>query len=217
MELPVSSLQIPCVFLPWPNRQAFYLTHQRFQRLPNIIVVICLHFVLVIATDIVVSSHSSAKVSLCHVFSITWGALLGLWYFTLAHKINHVLFKAAGRRKSRCDRIYLLLIYLSSAANLFTCVLILYSAAGVFGIYSEVEFVEAWSWYSLQTGMRVSEVIAAVLVFTVSAKRNRIKNKVYNVIVCGQTQDSKNLTDTSSKEQTNEHVFSCTSIQNIGT
>lgn len=174
------------------------LTHQRFQRLPNIVVVICLHFILVIATDIVVSSHSSAKVMIlyCQVFSITWGTLLGMWYFTLAHKINHVLFKAAGRRKSRADRIYLLLIYLSSAANLFTCVLILYSAAGVFGIYSEVEFVDAWPWYSLQTGMRMSEVIAAVLVFTVSAKRNRIKNKVHNVIVCGQTQDSKDLTDT---------------------
>ena len=185
------------------------LTHQRFQRLPNIVVVICLHFVLVIATDIVVSSHSSAKVMIlyCQVFSITWGALLGLWYFTLAHKINHVLFKAAGRRKSRGDRIYLLLIYLSSAANLFTCVLILYSAAGVFGIYSEVEFVEAWPWYSLQTGMRVSEVIAAVLVFTVSAKRNRIKNKVHNVIVCGQTQDSKNLTDTSSATPTVNNLY----------
>ena len=185
------------------------LTHQRFQRLPNIVVVICLHFVLVIATDIVVSSHSSAKVMIlyCQVFSITWGALLGLWYFTLAHKINHVLFKAAGRKKSRGDRIYLLLIYLSSAANLFTCVLILYSAAGVFGIYSEVEFVEAWPWYSLQTGMRVSEVIAAVLVFTVSAKRNRIKNKVHNVIVCGQTQDSKNLTDTSSATPTVNNLY----------
>ena len=185
------------------------LTHQRFQRLPNIVVVICLHFVLVIATDIVVSSHSSAKVMIlyCQVFSITWGTLLGMWYFTLAHKINHVLFKAAGRRKSRADRIYLLLIYLSSAANLFTCVLILYSAAGVFGIYSEVDFVEAWPWYSLQTGMRMSEVIAAVLVFTVSAKRNRIKNKVHNVIVRGQTQDSKDLTDTYSTTPTVNNLY----------
>ena len=185
------------------------LTHQRFQRLPNIVIVICLHFVLVIATDIVVSSHSSAKVMIlyCQVFSITWGTLLGMWYFTLAHKINHVLFKAVGRRKSRADRIYLLLIYLSSAANLFTCVLILYSAAGVFGIYSEVEFVEAWPWYSLQTGMRMSEVIAAVLVFTVSAKRNRIKNKVQNVIVCGQKQDSKDLTDTYSTTPTVNNLY----------
>ena len=164
------------------------VTHQRFQRFPNILIVVFLHFILVIATDIVVSAHSSAKVMIlyCQVFSTIWGSLLGFWYFTLAHKINQVLFKAAGRRKTRGDRIYLLLVYLSSAANLFTCALILYSAVGVFGIYSEVKFVEAWPWYSLQTGMRISEVVAAVLVFTVSAKRNRIKNKVHNVIVCGE-------------------------------
>ena len=184
------------------------LTQQRFQRLPNILVVIFLHFTLVIATDIVVSSHSSAKVMIlyCQVFSIIWGTLLGLWYFTLAHKINHVLFKAAGRRKSRGDRIYLLLIYLSSAANLFTCVLILYSAVGVFGIYSEVEFVDAWPWYTLQSGMRTSEVIAALLVFTVSAKRNRMKNKVHNAIVC-QPQETKETSDTSGSVPTVNNLY----------
>jgi hypothetical protein len=73
----------------------------------------------------------------------------------------------------------------------------LYSAVGVFGIYSDVEFVDAWPWYAMQSGMRTSEVIAAVLVFTVSAKRNRIKNKVHNVVVCGQSQDTKETSDTS--------------------
>jgi hypothetical protein len=185
------------------------LIHQRFQRLSNILIVIFLHFVLVIATDIVVSAHSSAKVMIlyCQVFSIIWGTLLGIWYSTLAHKINHVLFKGAGRTKSRGDRIYLLLIYLSSVANLLTCVLILYSAVGVFGIYSEVEFVDAWPWYSLQTGMRVSEVIAAVLVFTVSAKRNRIKNKVHNVIVCGESQVVKETSDASSTAPTVNNLY----------
>ncbi|XP_028396058.1 uncharacterized protein LOC114520054 isoform X2 [Dendronephthya gigantea] len=185
------------------------LTHQRFQRLSNILVVISLHFVLVITTDIVVSAHMSAKVMIlyCQVFSIIWGMLLSYWYFTLAHKINNVLFKAAGRRKTRGDRIYLLLIYLSSAANLFACILIIYSAAGVFGIYSEVEFVEAWPWFTLQTGMRTSEVFAAVLVFTVSAKRNRMKNKVHNVIVCGEKQEGRESSDTISTTPTVNNLY----------
>ncbi|XP_028395931.1 uncharacterized protein LOC114519944 [Dendronephthya gigantea] len=180
------------------------LTHQRFQRLSNILVVISLHFVLVITTDIVVSAHMSAKVMIlfCQVFSVIWGSFLGFWYIALAQKMNKVLFKAAGRRKTRGDRVYLLLIYLSSAANLFTCVLIIYSAAGVFGVYSEVEFVEAWPWFTLQTGMRTSEVLGALLVFTVSAKRNRMKNKVDIIIVCGETTEGRESSDTLTTTQT---------------
>lgn len=160
------------------------LKHQRFQRLSNILIVIFLHFFLVITTEVIVSAHSNAKVMIlfCQVFSIIWGAFLGLWYFSLAHKINKVLFKAVGRRKTRGDRVYFSLIYFSSAANLFTSALILYSAVGVFGVYSKVKWVKAWPWYVFQTGQRLSEVIAALLVFTVSAKRNRIKKNVNNVL-----------------------------------
>ena len=53
----------------------------------------------------------------------------------------------------------------------------IYSSAGVFGVYSDVQFVGAWSWWAMQTCFRVSEVLSGILVFTVSAKRKSLKKK----------------------------------------
>ena len=186
------SLGTPCLLasdslciLALAESASVNVIHQRYQRLPYIVVIVALHFILVITTDTVVSSYSEAKVMIlyCQIFSIVWGTVLGCGYFKLAHKIDKELFKAAGRKKSRGDWVYMLLIYLSSASNFFGCFLILYSAVGVFGIYSDIKNVKAWPWYILQTGFRATEIFAAVLVFTVSAKRNRMKNKVHDGVI----------------------------------
>ena len=51
----------------------------------------------------------------------------------------------------------------------------IYSSAGVFGIYSNVKYIDAWSWWAVQTCYRLGEVLSGILVFTVSANRQRIK------------------------------------------
>lgn len=147
---------------------------QRFQKPSAIIPVICVHFFLVLISDLVVSEFVEAKAMLlfCQVFFITWCGLLGICYFLIGYKLDQLLFKPGlADQVAQEGRWYICLIYASGLSNLVTSAVYIYSAAGVFGVYSDVMFIEPWPWWSLQTSLRVTELIAAVLVFTVSAKR----------------------------------------------
>ncbi|XP_068730669.1 uncharacterized protein [Montipora capricornis] len=144
--------------------------------------IISFHFALVIITDFVVGAHAKAKVMLlfCQVFFVIWGSILGTGNFAIGYKLDKLLFSHKNP-KDRADKIYVYLIYASGAANYFLCGIVLYSAFGVFGVYSDVRYVDAWSWWALQTFSRFSEVVACVLIFTVSAKRTRIKDTIDKV------------------------------------
>lgn len=144
--------------------------------------IISFHFILVITTDCVVSDYVEAKAMLmfCQLFFVTWGSVLGTANFFLAYKLDKQLFSHKNP-KEKADKIYISLIYASGAANVLLCGIILYSAFGVFGVYSDVQFVDAWSWWTLQALSRFSEILACVLIFTLSAKRARIKDAVLMV------------------------------------
>ena len=150
---------------------------QRFQKMSTVFPIIMIHFVWIFVSDLVVSEFVEAKAMLvfCQVFFITWCAILGICYFVIGFKLDKMLFRSSvqGNREITSDegRWYIYLIHASGVSNIVTCAVYIYSAAGVFGVYSDVEFVDAWPWWSLQTALRVTELIAAVLVFTVSAKR----------------------------------------------
>ena len=154
----------------------------KLQKLSVNLIVICLHFLLVITTDCVVSEHVEAKAMLlfCQIFFSTWGILLGTLNFILGFKLDKQLF-SHKKPKERADKLYIYLIYASGVANYFLCGIIVYSAFSVFGVYSDVQYVDAWSWWALQTLSRVSEILACVLIFTVSAKRTRVKDAVAQV------------------------------------
>lgn len=154
----------------------------KLQKLSVNLIVICLHFTLVITTDCVVSEYVEAKAMLlfCQVFFATWGTVLGTLNFILGYKLDKQLF-SHKKPKEKADKIYIYLIYASGVANYFLCGIIVYSAFGVFGVYSDVQYVDAWSWWALQTLSRFSEILACVLIFTVSAKRTRVKNAVAQV------------------------------------
>lgn len=144
--------------------------------------IISLHFILVIISDCVVSTYVEAKIMLlfCQLFFVTWGCVLGTANFVLGNKLDRKLF-SHKKQKETADKVYVCLIYASGAANYFLCGIILYSAFGVFGVYSDVQFVDAWPWWALQTLSRFSEILACVLIFTVSAKRTRVKDAVLMV------------------------------------
>lgn len=148
----------------------------RFQKLGTISIVITFHFVLVIVSDSIVSTYMEAKIMilLCQLFFSIWGITLGAGYANLAYKLDKQLF-SHKQIKEKGDKIYIFLIYASAAANFFICGVMIYTAVGVFGVYTDIEYVDAWHWWTLQTLFRTGEVITCVLIFTVSAKRSRVK------------------------------------------
>ena len=174
---------------------------QKLQKASVNVAIIILHFTLVITTDCVVADYVEAKAMLlfCQLFFVKWGSVLGTANFVLGYKLDQQLFKTP---KERADKIYIYLIYASGAANYILCGIMIYSAFGVFGVYSDVKFVDAWQWWALQTISRSSEILACVLIFTVSAKRTRVKKAVSIVrgdkdFICsteeGNSSDSKNV------------------------
>lgn len=154
----------------------------KLQKLSVNLFIICVHFTLVITTDCVVSEHVEAKLMLlfCQMFFSTWGIVLGTFNFILGYKLDKQLF-SHKKPKEKADKIYIYLIYASGVANYFLCGITVYSAFGVFGVYSDVQHVDAWPWWALQTLSRFSEILACVLIFTVSAKRTRVKDAVAQV------------------------------------
>ena len=147
-----------------------------FQKLGTVSTVIGIHFVLVIVSDTIVSMYMEAKVMIlmCQIFFSVWGITLGAGYANLAYKLDKKLF-SHKQVKDKGDKIYIFLIYASAGANFFICGVMIYTMIGVFGVYSDITFVDAWHWWTLQTLFRTGEVITCVLIFTVSAKRTRVK------------------------------------------
>lgn len=179
------SLASPCltsadclVILALVETAKINLAPPKMQKLNVILPIIILHFILVLTTDCVVSEYVEAKAMLvfCQAFFITWGSILGVGYFVLGYKLDQKLF---GHKevKAKKDVLYLRLIYSSGVNNFILSAMFIYSSAGVFGVYSDVKFIDAWSWWAMQTCFRVSEVLSGILVFTVSAKRKSLKRK----------------------------------------
>lgn len=152
---------------------------QKLQKPSVNAIIISFHFFLVITTDFVVGAYANAKVMLlfCQLFFVTWGCVLGTANLAVGYKLDKQFFSHT-KRKERGDTVYIYLIYASGAANYFLCGIILYSAFGVFGVYSDVLYVDAWPWWTFQTLSRLSEAVACTLIFTVSAKRTRVKDSV---------------------------------------
>ena len=179
------SLASPCltsadclVILALVETAKISLAPQKMQKLSFVLTIIIVHFTIVLVTLLVVSEFVEAKAMLviCQVFFIIWGAILGVGYFVLGYKLDQKLF---GHKeiKSRNEVFYIRLIFASGVNNFVLCAFYMYASASAFGVYSDVKFVDAWSWWIVQTCFRVSEVSSGILVFTVSAKRKSLKKK----------------------------------------
>ena len=173
------SLASPCltsadclVILALVDTAKISIAPPKMQKLSFVLTIIIVHFILVLVTDFVVSEFVEAKAMLvfCQGFFIIWGAILGVGYFVLGYKLDQKLF---GRKeiKSRNEVLYFRLIFASGVNKFVLCAMFIYASVSAFGIYSDVEFVDAWSWWTVQTCFRVSEVSSGILVFTVYAKR----------------------------------------------
>lgn len=176
------------------------LAPNRFQKPTNISAVIISHFLFVLLSDTIVSLYVDAKIMLlfCQIFFVLWGGVLGLGYFLLGYKLDKKLF-GHKQFKEKEDYVYIYLIYASGVANIFIVLIMLYSAVSVFGVYSGVTFVDAWHWYGFQTISRLSETISCILVFTVSAKRTRVKKAMEEYHICNSGQQ-KTLSEDSKEK-----------------
>ncbi|XP_031550107.1 uncharacterized protein LOC116287563 [Actinia tenebrosa] len=168
------------------------ITIPSLQRASVISVIVTLHFFFVIVTDFVVAEYVSAKgmILFCQIFYLIWGFVLGTGYMRLGYVLDRQLF-GHKPKKDKQDKLYIFLIYASGIANYGLVLIMLYTAVGVFGVYSNVKFVDAWHWYILQSLSRFSEVITCVLIFTVSAKRTRVKQAMDDISAIESRQGSE--------------------------
>ena len=151
----------------------------RFQQVKFIIPVVVSHVTLVIVTDFVVVYFLEAKILLlmCQIYFLLLGTLMSMGYITVGWKIRKNI-KANVRWKSSVDNSMRRLQYLIVACAvscISICALTVYSAAGVFGIYSDVEYVEAWPWWTFQTLNRLLEVTICIVVLLMNTKTTKRK------------------------------------------
>lgn len=151
----------------------------RFQRVQVIIPVVISHVALVIVTDFVVVYFLEAKVLLliCQIYFLLLGSLMAIGYSCVGWKIRKNI-KANVNNKTSVDNKMRRLQYLIAACAVTSasiCALTVYSAAGVFGIYSDVEYVEAWPWWTFQTLNRLLEVAICITVLLMNTKTTKRK------------------------------------------
>lgn len=151
----------------------------RFQRVQFIIPVVIFHVILVIVTDFVVVYFLEAKVLLlmCQIYFLLLGGLLAIGYMSVGWKI-HKNIRANVNTKITGDNSMRRLLYLIIAcavASALISVLTIYAAAGVFGVYSDVEHVEAWPWWMFQTLNRLLETTICIVVLLMNTKTTKRK------------------------------------------
>ena len=140
----------------------------KFQRVLNIVLVVVVHVVLLVATEFIVTKNLAAKhlILLCQLYYIIVGAFLSIGFAKVGYKISSNIV-ANGHRDKKMRRLQVM-IFLSSACGVLMIAINIYSAAGVFGIYSDVQFVGAWPWWGLVTSERVTEVLMCVILLRIN-------------------------------------------------
>ncbi|KAJ8320473.1 hypothetical protein KUTeg_002060 [Tegillarca granosa] len=162
----------------------------RFQKLSTIIIITVLHLVVVYTSDLVVFIKDEAKAMLvlCQALFISYGLLLTTGYCYVGVKIHE---NCKARRKisdNQTDSIKRLTIlcFVAAVTALVICVTHIYSAVSVFGVYSNVLYIDPWSWWSLQTLMRVEELVSSIIVIIIASGsvHDKFKHKLQTLRQC---------------------------------
>ena len=70
--------------------------------------------------------------------------------------------------------------YLSMLVGVAIVTTHLYSSAGDFGVYSNVQYVDSWSWWALQTAMRTEEILETSIVIVVASRSVQSKRDIFH-------------------------------------
>ncbi|XP_020604085.1 proline-rich transmembrane protein 4-like [Orbicella faveolata] len=154
----------------------------KFQRIKFIVPVVISHVALVIVTDFVVVYFLEAKILLlmCQIYFLSLGILLAVGYARVGWKIRTNI-RANVNSKSAVDNSMRRLQYLIAAcavASALISALTIYGAAGVFGIYSGVRYVNPWPWWIFQTCNRILETTICIVVLLMNTKASN-KRKIF--------------------------------------
>lgn len=187
----------------------------RFQRVQFIIPVVIFHVILVIVTDFVVVYFLEAKVLLlmCQIYFLLLGNLLAIGYMSVGWKI-HKNIRANVNTKITGDNSMRRLLYLIIAcavASALISILTIYAAAGVFGVYSDVEHVEAWPWWIFQTLNRLLETTICIVVLLMNTKTT--KRKILPSFVTVSVFNSRRKTN--DNKIAPAEIYDCQSIQSV--
>lgn len=148
----------------------------KFQRVKFIIPIVISHVALVIVTDFVVAFFLEAKVLLllCQIYFLLLGSLLSVGYICVSWKIRKNIIKSQNTRDNNMKRLQYL-ITACAVTCVCMCVLTIYAAAGVFGVYSDVKYVDAWPWWAFQTLSRLLEVAICIVMLLMNTRSNKRK------------------------------------------
>ena len=141
----------------------------RFQSLSFIVPIITLHVLLVVASDVIVAHFLEVKflLLLCQLYFLITGLALTLGYACVGWKISrnvasNVNQSGSGSRDGKMNKLRHLIFAFTITSAMLLAVTV-YGAAGVFGIYSNVIYVDAWPWWFLQTAFRCLETAMCLL------------------------------------------------------
>ncbi|XP_050398417.1 uncharacterized protein LOC126816193 [Patella vulgata] len=148
----------------------------RFQKLSVIAFITAVHMLIVISFDILVMLYgSTVKVLLiiCQLLFVTYGLVVSVGFLYVGVKIRKNLSASTSSSKDPTSKRLQRLtksIFISSAVALSIAVTNLYAAVDIFGVFSPIMVVDSWSWWILQTCLRVEETMASILVLSVFIK-----------------------------------------------
>ena len=148
----------------------------KFQRVKFIIPIVISHVALVIVTDFVVAFFLEAKVLLllCQIYFLLLGSLLSVGYICVSWKIRKNIIKSQNTPDNNMKRLQYL-ITACAVTCVCMCVLTIYAAAGVFGVYSDVKHVDAWPWWAFQTLSRLLEVAICIVMLLMNTRSSKRK------------------------------------------
>ncbi|WAR12874.1 hypothetical protein MAR_027054 [Mya arenaria] len=154
-----------------------------FQKLPVLLGITAAHFLIVMMSEVVCYvTPGSCKPMLmfCQCLFVLYGLLLGAGYLYTAIVVHRKC--SSGALNSDQDKIRRI-IKISAAASITAfsvAITHVYSACSEFGIYSNVTYVDAWSWWTLQTLLRLEELSSACIILVIAFRNPLdVDSKVY--------------------------------------
>ncbi|XP_068694930.1 proline-rich transmembrane protein 3-like [Montipora foliosa] len=150
----------------------------RFQKVKFIIPVVIFHVILVLVTDFVVVHFLEAKdlLLLCQIYFLLLGSLLSVGYICVGWKIRKNIIRSQNLNDKSLRRLQYL-IMACAVTCVCLCVITVYAAAGVFGVYSDVKYVDAWPWWIFQTLGRLLEVAICIVMLLMNSRSSKRKIK----------------------------------------
>ncbi|XP_041376498.1 proline-rich transmembrane protein 4-like [Gigantopelta aegis] len=173
--LPGLTASFSIVFLILLDTTKMEMAPPKFQRLGTIAWITGVHLGIVLAVDLLVMYVGftvKPLLLLCQALFIAYGLTLSIGFLYTAVKIRGNLTSSGQIKDEQTERLWKLTrtIGTASVIAMAMCVTYVYSAVSEFGVLSDISVVDPWSWWSLQTLLRLEEIACSLVVVTIFVK-----------------------------------------------